>query len=92
MLIDWLANQKFCVYSPYLAYNICLSDTYPRQAEFSAFYLCMHLDYMSAYVYLACSCTVNEVMFLTAFITGLLNNVGTHIDPTRLIKVSNECT
>jgi len=26
--------------------------------------------------------------FSQGFITGLLNNVGTHIDPTKLIKVS----
>ena len=32
-----------------------------------------------------------NVLFLlpTGFITGLLNNVGTHIDPTRLIKVQS---
>ena len=28
---------------------------------------------------------------LSAFITGLLNNVGTHIDPTRLIMVCTHC-
>ena len=33
-------------------------------------------------------CCVN---FHSAFITGLLNNVGTHIDPTKLIKVSRLC-
>ncbi len=39
-----------------------------------------------AVVFLVSPDLQNLPLFL-GFITGLLNNVGTHIDPTRLIKV-----
>lgn len=50
---------------------------------------CCIYTYLVYYRWLSQMPLLRETFCFPAFITGLLNNVGTHIDPTRLIKVNN---